>query len=61
MSATDRPSNRVQNAKGRVKEATGSITGNRDHKNKGVTDQAKAGMKKNLEDAGYSVKGAVTP
>jgi len=61
MSAKDRASNRAQDAKGRVKEAAGSITGNRDLKNKGVTDQAKAEMKESLEDVGYKVKGAVTP
>jgi uncharacterized protein YjbJ (UPF0337 family) len=61
VSNEDRASNRAQDAKGRVKEAAGSITGNRDLENEGVTDQAKAEMKKNLEDAGYKVKGAVTP
>ena len=61
MSAKDRASNRAQDAKGRVKEAAGSITGDRDLKNQGVSDQAKAEMKKTLEDAGYKVKGAVTP
>ena len=61
MSTQDRASNRAQDAKGRVKEAAGGITGNRDLKNKGVTDQAKADMKKSLEDAGYKVKGAVAP
>jgi uncharacterized protein YjbJ (UPF0337 family) len=61
MSTKDRASNRAQDAKGRLKEAAGSIACNRDLKNKGVTDQAKAEMKKNLEDAGYKVKDAVTP
>ena len=61
MSNKDRASNRAQDAKGRVKEAAGSITGNRDLENKGKTDQAKAEMKKNLEDAGYKVQDAVTP
>jgi uncharacterized protein YjbJ (UPF0337 family) len=53
MSTKDGASNRAQDAKGRVKEAAGTITGNRDLKKKGVTDHAKAEMKKNLEDAGY--------
>jgi uncharacterized protein YjbJ (UPF0337 family) len=61
MSTKDRALNRAQDAKDRVKEAAGTITDNRDLKNKGVTDQAKAEMKKNLEDAGYKVKDAVTP
>jgi len=63
MSTKDRASNRTQDAKGRIKEATGSITGNRDLKNEGKTDQAKAGMKnvgEDLKDAGHKVKDAVT-
>jgi uncharacterized protein YjbJ (UPF0337 family) len=59
----DRASNRAQDAKGRVKEAAGSVTGNRDLKNKGKTDQAKAGMKnsgEDLKDAAHKVKDAVT-
>jgi len=46
-----------------VKEAAGSITGNRDLKNKGKTDQAKAGMKntgEDLKDAAHKMKDAVT-
>ena len=61
MSTEDRASNRAQDAKGRIKEAAGIITGNRDLENKGKTDQAKAEMKKNLEDAWYKVQDAVTP
>jgi uncharacterized protein YjbJ (UPF0337 family) len=63
MSTKDRASNRTQDAKGRIKEATGSITGNRDLENEGKTDQAKAGMKnvgEDLKDAGHKVKDAVT-
>ena len=59
----DRASNRAQDAKGRVKEAAGSVTGNRDLKNKGKTDQAKAGMKnagEDLKDAAHKVKDAIT-
>jgi uncharacterized protein YjbJ (UPF0337 family) len=61
MRKKDTASNRAQDAKDRVKEAAGTITGDRDLKNKGKLDQAKAEMKKNLEDAGYKVKDAVTP
>jgi uncharacterized protein YjbJ (UPF0337 family) len=64
MSNKDRASNRAQDAKGRVKEAAGSISGNRDLKNEGKTDQAKAGLKnagEDLKDAGHKVKDAVTP
>lgn len=63
MGTKDRASNRGQDAKGRVKEAAGSITGNRDLKNKGKTDQAKAGMKntgEDLKDAAHKMKDAVT-
>jgi uncharacterized protein YjbJ (UPF0337 family) len=63
MGTKDRASNRVQDAKGRVKEAVGSITGNRDLKNKGKTDQAKAELKnsgEDLKDAAQKVKDAVT-
>ena len=59
----DRASNRAQDAKGRVKEAVGSVTGNRNLKNKGKTDQAKAGMKntgEDLKDAAHKVKDAIT-
>ncbi len=38
MGTKDRASNRAQDAKGRIKEATGSITGNDDLKNNGKTD-----------------------
>ena len=63
MGTKDKASNRAQDAKGRMKEAAGSITGNRDLKNKGKTDQAKAGMKdagEDLKDAADKVKEAVT-
>ena len=63
MGTKDRASNRSQDAKGLAKEAAGSVTGNRDLKNKGKTDQAKAGMKntgEDLKDAAHKVKGAVT-
>ena len=63
MSTKDRASNGAQDPKGRVTKAVGSIT-DPDLENKSTTDQVKAGMKtakKNLEDAGYKVKDAVTP
>ena len=63
MSNKDRASNRAQDAKGRVKEAAGSVTCNRDLENKGKTDQAKAGLTnagEDLKDAAHKVKGAVT-
>ena len=56
MGIEDRTSNRTQDARGRIKEAVGRITGNRHLKNEGIPEQAKAEMTKNLEDAGYKVK-----
>jgi uncharacterized protein YjbJ (UPF0337 family) len=64
MSTKDRASDGAQDPKGRVTKAVGRITADRDLKNKSTTEQVKAGMKtakKNLEDAGYKVKGTVTP
>jgi uncharacterized protein YjbJ (UPF0337 family) len=63
MSTQDRASNRAQDAKGRVKEAAGSITGNRGLERKGKRDQAKAGAKnvgEDLKDAAHKTKKAVT-
>ena len=63
MGTKDRAANRAQDAKGRAKEAAGSVTVNRDLKNKGKTDQAKSGMKnsgEDLKDAAHKVKDAVT-
>lgn len=63
MSTKDRASNRTQDAKGRVKEAAGSISGNRDLKNKGKTDQFKAASKdrgEDVKDAARKVKRALT-
>jgi len=62
MSTRDRASNRAQDAKGRLKEAVGKVTGNRSLKNKGKTDQAKAAMKntgEDLKDAAHTGKDAI--
>jgi uncharacterized protein YjbJ (UPF0337 family) len=62
MGSKDRASKRAQDAKGRMKEAAGSITGNRDLKNKGKADQVKAASKnrgEDLKDAVHKVKDAV--
>ena len=55
MATTDKAKNKAQDIKGRVKEAAGSATGNRDLKAKGKTDQAKASVK----DVGEKAKDAV--
>lgn len=45
----DKARNASQNAKGKVKEATGKLTGNRKLESKGKSDQAKASVKKTGE------------
>ena len=63
MGTKDRASNKMQDAKGKVKETVGSAVGNKDLENKGKTDQAKAGLKdsgEDLKDAAHKVKDAVT-
>jgi uncharacterized protein YjbJ (UPF0337 family) len=56
MGTKDKASNKAQNLQGKVKEKVGSATGNKDLRNKGKTDQAKAGLK----DAGEKVKNAAS-
>ncbi len=56
MGTKDKASNKAQDLKGRVKEKVGSATGNKDLRNKGKIDQAKAGLK----DAGEKVKDAAS-
>jgi uncharacterized protein YjbJ (UPF0337 family) len=45
--------------KGRLKEATGSLTGDDDLKNEGKADQAKASLKDKVDKAADKVKGAL--
>lgn len=47
--ARNKARNASQNAKGKVKEAAGKLTGNRKLESKGKTDQAKARVKKTGE------------
>jgi uncharacterized protein YjbJ (UPF0337 family) len=49
----------ADDAKGRVKEAVGDLTDNRDLKNEGKADQAGAKVKEFAEDAKDKVSGAV--
>ena len=44
---------------GRVKEATGTLTGDDDLKNEGKVDQASASVKDKVGDASDAVKGAI--
>jgi len=63
MSTDDRVSNKAQDVKGKVKEAAGDLTGNRDLENKGKSDQAKAAVKdvgEDVKDAAGKVKDAIT-
>jgi uncharacterized protein YjbJ (UPF0337 family) len=63
MGTKDRASNKTQDAKGKVKETVGSAVGNKELKNKGKTDQVKAGLKDagaDVKDAVHTVKDAVT-
>ena len=63
MGTKDRASNRAREAKGKAKEAAGSVTGNRNLKNKGKADQAKDQAKyaiEDLKDGPHKVKDAVT-
>lgn len=54
MSGTDKARNKQQNVKGKAKEATGKVTGDRDTELKGKGDQVKS----DLKDAGEKAKDA---
>ncbi len=47
----------IDQAKGRVKEAAGALTGDRGLKNEGHADQAKASLKKAADRIAEAVKG----
>ena len=55
MSTMDKSKNKAQEVKGKIKEKTGEVTGNRDLEAHGKADQAKG----NLKQAGEKVKDAV--
>ena len=48
-------------AKGRVKEATGDLTGNKSLKNEGKVDRATGKVKDKVGDAGDKAKDVVNP
>ncbi len=52
MSGTDKAKNKLQDLKGKAKEAAGKATGNEELEGKGKADQTKAAGK----DAGEKVK-----
>ena len=47
----------IDQAKGRVKEAAGALTGDRDLKNEGRADQATGSLKKAVDRVAETVKG----
>ena len=47
----------IDQAKGRVKEAAGALTGDRGLKNEGHVDQAKGSLKKAVDRVAETVKG----
>jgi uncharacterized protein YjbJ (UPF0337 family) len=50
---------KIEDAKGRVKEATGALTGNDDLKAEGQADQASAKAQQTLDDVADKAKDAV--
>jgi uncharacterized protein YjbJ (UPF0337 family) len=52
---------KVEDMKGRLKEAAGDLTGDKDLKREGQVDQASAATKKTIDDAADAIKDAVTP
>jgi uncharacterized protein YjbJ (UPF0337 family) len=50
-----------EDMKGRAKEATGAVTGDKKLKREGKVDQASASVKDKIADAADSVKDAVNP
>jgi uncharacterized protein YjbJ (UPF0337 family) len=57
MAATNRAKNDAQRAKGKVKEAAGSVTGNRKLERKGKVDQGKGKTKNVGEKVKDTVRG----
>lgn len=57
MGDTDKIKNAAQEAKGKVQETTGQVTGNEDLEAQGQTEQVKA----NVKQAGEDIKDTVQP
>jgi uncharacterized protein YjbJ (UPF0337 family) len=51
------PDKNIDQAKGRVKEAAGALTGDQGLKNEGRVDQAKGSLKKAIDKVSEAVKG----
>ncbi|WAC57210.1 CsbD family protein [Gordonia sp. SL306] len=63
MGLDDKISNKAEDLQGKAKEATGSVTGDRDLKNEGKGDQASSAVKDGVEsvkDAAGKVKDKLT-
>lgn len=63
MGLDDKFSNKTEDAKGKVKETTGSATGNESLENEGKGDQASASVKEgveNVKDAAKNLKDGLT-
>jgi uncharacterized protein YjbJ (UPF0337 family) len=52
---------KLDDAKGRVKEAAGDVTGDKSLKNEGRVDRATGSVKDKVGDAGDKVKDVVNP
>ena len=50
---------KTDDAKGRIKEAGGALTGDKELKNEGKVDQAKGSVKDAVDDAGDAAKKVV--
>ena len=50
---------KTDDAKGRIKEAGGALTGDKELKNEGKVDQAKGSVKDKVDDAGDAAKKVV--
>jgi uncharacterized protein YjbJ (UPF0337 family) len=60
MGTKDKASNKAQDLKGKAKEATGKLIGNKDLEREGNVDQAKAAVKdlgEQVKDAAIKIKG----
>jgi uncharacterized protein YjbJ (UPF0337 family) len=64
MGNADKASNKVEDLKGKVKETTGRVTGDKDLESQGKVDQVKAaakGVGEEIKDAGNKIKRLVNP
>ncbi len=52
---------KVEDTKGRLKEAAGDVTGDKGLQREGKLDQASAATKKTIDDAADKIKRAVNP